>query len=276
VREVGHHMLKGTDKLRKKKTWKTTSDALIPDAETRYMDLDVRLKGGDSSGNDPICLEIVVACSDGVIRLFEFDSFTGNLQLFWESEEHSHALQRVAFAAPSCVSLGISHGTAIYAATDGFIRILSTHGETRSISEAAHPHNSGVNAWDFWGRFLITGGDDGAISITDLKNPVSQVYNFPGRHSAQIAGLRALPCRKSSLQSSVASDRSDFSIVTASVDQRITLWSVTNCGQELSKVHEALSHVGQIQSMTAWTSSEDLFVCDVGVGAQLFKIKTTW
>ena len=29
VREVGHHMLKGTDKLRKKKTWKT-SDALIP------------------------------------------------------------------------------------------------------------------------------------------------------------------------------------------------------------------------------------------------------
>merc|ERR1712213_83461 len=98
VREVGHHMLKGTDKLRKKKTWKTTSDALIPDAETRYMDLDVRLKGGDSSGNDPICLEIVVACSDGVIRLFEFDSFTGSLQLFWESEEHSHALQRVAFA----------------------------------------------------------------------------------------------------------------------------------------------------------------------------------
>ena len=117
-------------------------------------------------------------------------------------------------------------------------RILSTHGETRSISETAHPHNSGVNAWDFWGRFLITGGDDGAISITDLKNPVSQVYNFPGRHSAQIAGLRALPCHKSSLQSSVDSDRSDFLIVTASVDQRVTLWSVTNRGQELSKVHE--------------------------------------
>ena len=42
---------------------------------------------------------------------------------------------------------------------------------------------------------------------------------------------------------------------------------------------QALSHVGQIQSMTAWTCSEDLnddlFVCVVGVGAQLFKIKTT-
>ena len=96
---------------------------MILDAETRYMDLDVRLKGGGSSGNTPICLEIVVACSDGVIRLFEFDSFTGNLQLFWESEEHSHALQRETFAAPSCVvSLGISHCTAIYAATDGLIR----------------------------------------------------------------------------------------------------------------------------------------------------------
>ena len=95
---------------------------MISDAEPRYMDLDVRLKGGDSSGNDPICLEIVVACSDGVIRMFRFDSSTGNLQLFWESEEHSHALQRVAFVAPSSVSLGISHCTAIYAATDGFIR----------------------------------------------------------------------------------------------------------------------------------------------------------
>ena len=117
-------------------------------------------------------------------------------------------------------------------------RCLSTHGETRSISETAHPHKSGVNAWDFWGRFLITGGDDGAISITDLKHPASQVHNFPGRHSAQIAGLRALPCRKSSAQSSMDVEMSDFSIITASVDQRITLWSVTNCGQELSKVHE--------------------------------------
>ena len=86
------------------------------------MDLDVRLKGGDSSGSVPISLEIVVACSDGVIRMFGFDSFNGSLQLIWASEEHSHALQRVAFTSTSSVSLGIDHCTAIYAATDGLIR----------------------------------------------------------------------------------------------------------------------------------------------------------
>ena len=34
VKEVASHMLKGNDKWRKKKTWKT-SEQIIPDAETR-------------------------------------------------------------------------------------------------------------------------------------------------------------------------------------------------------------------------------------------------
>ena len=63
-REIAAHMLKGNDKIRKKKSWKT-SDLVVEDVETRFMDIDLLQQ--DSPRHEGIL--IASACSDGVIRV---------------------------------------------------------------------------------------------------------------------------------------------------------------------------------------------------------------
>ena len=84
---------------------------------------------------------------------------------------------------------------------------------------------------------------------------------FPRCHSAQISGLFILS----------SSDDGQL-VVTASVDQRVTLWSYSRDKMVLR--NQAVTHVPQVQSMAAWKDTSDtVMICVVGVGAEMFKFK---
>ena len=115
-REIAAHMLKGNDKIRKKKSWKT-SDLVVEDVETRYMDIDVLQQ--ENPGQKRIL--IASACSDGVIRVLSVsvekrmknnstyhhndkESYSNtwyknplSVEVEAQSEVHSHSFLRVKF-----------------------------------------------------------------------------------------------------------------------------------------------------------------------------------
>ena len=57
------------------------------------------------------------------------------------------------------------------------------------------------------------------------------------------------------------------------MDQRVTLWTLKE--EQLEMRAQVLSHVPQIQSMAVW-KQEDIFICVVGFGAQVFRIKNSY
>ena len=133
-REVAEHLLKGNDKIRKKKSWKT-SDLVIEDTETRYMDVDVYQNifdrnsenynglnhtGQECNREQTVGILIATACSDGVIRLMSVSSNSNtnqrktkneyntsfsstwyknplNVLLEAQTEIHSHSFLRIKF-----------------------------------------------------------------------------------------------------------------------------------------------------------------------------------
>ena len=231
VKEIASHLLKGNDKFRKKKTWK--SHDLIPDAETRYMDIDLKL------AKDTI--QIYAACSDGVLRVFEYEA---SIRLISESSVHSHALQKVI----------VSEEFILLGSTDGLLRKL----DPIKLDFEGHKtvaHQSGINGLDARGDIVVTGGDDCSISVATP----GKFLHFKEKHAAQICGARILQWTNNKAV-----------IATCSIDQRVSVWTLID-GQ-LSLKYQAFSHVPQIQAMTSYAFKDRFILCVVGVGLQMFAV----
>jgi len=285
--EMANHMLKGNDKFRKKKTWKS-HQIQIPDPETRYLDIDLKSdKDGGSSCRQR--LEICVACSDGHVRLFHFRTESDAaaaaslkkaafLELLFESAVHTHAIQKVLYWTRSSTAAAAGDRI-LWASTDGHLRLWRPHKDEEeeegfSADDVIKVHQSGVNALDRTADKVLTGGDDCAIAMTSLFGNDVTIKTFPACHAAQISELRVLDS---------SGDRVVFA--TCSVDQRVTIWELTSDDAAAAKPVElrlktqAFSHIPQIQSMAAWkttsaTTSEQMnMVCVAGVGLQLFAFK---
>ena len=346
-REIGSHLLKGNDKIRKKKSWKN-SDLVIEDTETRYMDIDVCCKGTDSVPGDdsvksniemrgPIFI-IAAACSDGVVRVLNVSTnkagecselssktnwYQNNLliDVVAETSMHTHTFLRVRILNAKRQYNGESFSvnteqndkTIILAtSTDGKLyKIIYQHNclshqdgpMQMKIEEIASLHQSGINGiWlsqdnqrtsDRSTVLVLTGGDDGAISIAELDNTgkllsaytSTKVSNSAPIHSAPITDICAIlpshPASKGNVENCLTTFHStnDNSIViaTCSVDQRVCLWKLEQrkskayspCNEssrilrpdseiELLAVSKKFSSVPDIQAMEIWTKLKSL------------------
>nr|XP_057940757.1 WD repeat-containing protein 6 isoform X2 [Doryrhamphus excisus] len=235
------------------------------DPETRYMSMAV-MEQNQHGGL------VVLACSDGAVRLFSVSESKRQLDLLWETFHH----QRCVLSVATCSledGKGNRYMMLFSAATDGQIAVWDLT-QTTSISSPGSPlatpptpcliiaaHQSGVNSLAVWadthqdGSCLVTvssGGDDGQLTasiirarypredgktgdVTPLCLHLLSQWNIPLAHSAPLTSLRFL---KSHL------------IVTASCDQRICLWKV--CSTGISHKGVLCSHVADAAGMAVW------------------------
>ena len=147
---------------------------LINDAETRYMDL-------VCFENEPeLVLDIVLACSDAVLRKFRFDMSKDRLQLLSESHPpESHAFLRVQKCFDQ-ISFDQIQADFVTSSTNG--KVIFWNFENMSKIREVRVHKSGINSmmWLEKGT-LVTGGDDGAmgcVSFPDLLKELKVIKHF--------------------------------------------------------------------------------------------------
>lgn len=188
-KDIKSHFLSGWLHRSSRKPWTEQLQVIVPDPETRFMDLEI-LERGEGF------FHIFSACSDGHIRLHELDINKKQLELILEQDFHSCCVLRVKIVENQGRSLLISTGT------DGKLAIWDAERITSDPPMGFLAlHQSGINSLDCkWvspRRLLIlTGGDDNALILTHVDvdwEQKSAVGSFKiGRHlsahSSQISG----------------------------------------------------------------------------------------
>lgn len=234
--ELANHILGW--KKKKQKTWKDPLDEESSLMDIRYMDLAVKSSGGGE------VVEIFAACSDGVLRILKYDhckSFSVRITLDYESEPYSHALLRVGI---------LENNVIMVTTTDGTVQRWS---HDRQLVGKTRLHQSGIGALSVANKdaYYLTGGDDCALNVM-RSNEAGRIEKLAA-HSAAITCCAVLDQQH---------------CVTASVDQRVSLWQIGVTDVVLLK--QAFSHVPDIQDMAAWKCEGNTYsVLLVGLGQQL-------
>ena len=191
--------------------------------------------------------QIVLACSDAVLRKFRFDLASGKLQLAAESDPpETHAFLRIRKSG--------SGNEFLTSGTSGKI-ILWSLDSLAKIKEFSSVHISGINSMlSLPNVGVVTGGDDGGLG---LHGP--EIRTKILAHSGHVTGIAAL---------------NEAHLVTCSVDQRVTVWAI-NPGLEKSfqMVAQKFSHVPDPHDVLVLNGQlvGEFFVVVVGVGLQVFK-----
>ncbi|KAM9098590.1 WD repeat-containing protein 6 [Sarcophilus harrisii] len=247
------------------------------DPETRYMSIVVVTSPWQSPG-----LVLAAACSDGSVRLFLVDELARKAQLFAESFYHQRCVLKIQTLTYEA-GAGTRGVVLCSAATDGSIafwditaildrapQVLESPGRMQPPCDLGRPcltvqaHSCGVNSLHIRetraGQYLVaSGSDDGSIHVclVAVKMPlipqgpsqedgkfipesrvhVVQKFSVVSAHAAHVTGLRVL--------------RPDL-LVSASVDQRLTFWSLGPTG--LTFVSSRVCHVADVAEMDCWTS----------------------
>jgi len=199
---------------------------------------------------DVICLKrdqlkfnIVLACSDAILRKFVFDSSTEKLQLVSESNPpETHAFLCVS---KSSEAVGFDFLTS---GTDGKVKFwnLDSLAKVKEVSV----HGSGINSLrSLPGLGIVTGGDDGSLGLI-----ASEIELKKGANSGHVTGIAALD-----------EDR----VVTCSADQRVSVWKI--CDEKFLLQSQRFSHVPDLQDVIV-CKGRDVFVVVVGAGMQCFKV----
>uniref|UniRef100_A0A8C4TKY3 tRNA (34-2'-O)-methyltransferase regulator WDR6 n=1 Tax=Erpetoichthys calabaricus TaxID=27687 RepID=A0A8C4TKY3_ERPCA len=248
------------------------------DPETRYMCLAV-VEAGDCKGDGVI---VVAACSDGAVRAFSLQEEQRRLVLLWESFYHQRCVLCVAVFSQCwdthCRQMFLCSG-----ATDGNIAIwdISESATKEENEDSSAPqwltpsllvsaHQCGVNCLDVGetevpGQYLVlSGSDDNSLHVclVDISNRMAplqllRTFSVVSAHAAPITGARWL---------------TPHFLVSASVDQRVVLWSVREAS--LSWQEACLSHVADVSSLEIWQKEDGdktvLSVC--GQGLQVLQL----
>ncbi|XP_074139331.1 tRNA (34-2'-O)-methyltransferase regulator WDR6 isoform X2 [Sminthopsis crassicaudata] len=247
------------------------------DPETRYMSIVVVTSPQQRPG-----LVLAAACSDGSVRLFLVDELARKAQLFAESFYHQRCVLKIQTLTYEA-GTGTRGVVLCSAATDGSIafwditaildrapEVLESPGRMQPPCDLGRPcltvqaHSCGVNSLHIretrTGQYLVaSGSDDGSIHVclVAVKMPlipqgpsqedrkftpethvhVVQKFSVVSAHAAHVTGLRVL--------------RPDL-LVSASVDQRLTFWSLGSTG--LAFVSSRVCHVADVAEMDCWTS----------------------
>lgn len=239
IRECVNFMLKSSDLDRRK----NKNNVVDFDPETRFMSLFV--DGGKT---------IYVGCSDGYIRVLEFDDTHGELTLVSEN-----FYGRCILHITEIVVGG--HSFLVTVATDGLINFWQKGMQDGStaIFRLSH-HESGINGFDwrplsedsFW---VVTGGDDQAI-VGSIVYFIKDTMTFssslqlkcPFRHTAQVTGIKFI---------------NDTEFLSVGVDQQVLKNSVENV-----KMYETVrySSVADVKGLSLVSNSQAVvYGCGVDV-----------
>ncbi|KAI9558766.1 hypothetical protein GHT06_015555 [Daphnia sinensis] len=245
--DVRTHFLRGWLRRTTNKPWIHCGDqpSLIPDPETRYMDVDV-VHRGDSN------FHIIAACSDSFIRIFSLALDGCRLDLFQELSFHNCCVLQVKVVADA-------YGNSILfsTGTNGRLAVwnITSLEEDKGIEPigSLRVHQSGINSLDCqWvdvDRMLIlTGGDDNALICTKVEIScernvlefIDQQKQFP--HAAQISGVAML---------------NNNLCLSVSLDQRLILWKKRDT--QLTCLAIICCDVSDIQGLDVFPGSRALY-----------------
>ena len=187
--EVAHHFLKGNDKQRLK-TWRDHD--LIDDTEPAFLSVAISTEVNN----------IFVSCSDGVVRRWSFDMDKRSLTFLSQSDTFPNAMLKILKLSSS--------GMVLAADTAGRLQVFDAQLQRKNVVE--NIHQNGINALlEFInGKIVISGGDDGHISLTNIEEMARD--NVIPAHAAPITRLTRIP----------------NGFCSVSIDQRITFYSGDN------------------------------------------------
>ncbi|XP_067396469.1 tRNA (34-2'-O)-methyltransferase regulator WDR6 [Emydura macquarii macquarii] len=256
------------------------------DPETRYMSIAV------VAGSDAPCLFLAAACSDGSVRIFLLLEPAQKLLPVAESFHH----QRCVLKAETFVhrAAGDKRHFLCSAATDGRIAFWDitaalqhaaaalevASGELQPLALGAPSltvpaHSCGVNSLHVWqtvaGQYLVaSGSDDGSIHVCRVAvdaAPSEPVPSLPGgvEPPGASAGARLLlleafsrPCAHAAQVTGLRVLRPDL-LVSASVDQRLTLWRLGT--SSFTFLGSRFCHVADVAELDCWGSQERGYGC---------------
>ncbi|PNS14247.1 hypothetical protein CAC42_6760 [Sphaceloma murrayae] len=170
--------------------------------------------------------------------------------------------------------------------TDGYAALMgrcsdgdTTKGPTGSLEmvERFKVHQSAVHTssllpWSEGTYLLFSGGDDNALSISIVQSRGNgdSTLTIPRAHAAALTALAVI-------DHDLATGK--VLIVTAGLDQRIKLWSITVDAQQtgvagllVTKVEDKYLPVADVSSVCSWEDESDTRVMVCGVGWDVWKV----
>ncbi|NWI12188.1 WDR6 protein, partial [Crypturellus soui] len=256
--------------------------------ETRYMALSV-VPVPDAEQLPPPCRLLAAACSDGSVRVFGLLEAARKLVLLAESFHHERCVLKVEVflhgedGDRSCflcsaatdgiiafwdVTAPLAEATAALCSTEGALQPRALGTPLLTVTA----HSCGVNSLHVrpapHGRVLVTSGsDDGSIHVCLLEAVraggeaalhLLERHAWPCAHAAHVTGIRAL--------------RPDL-VLSASVDQRLTLWRLGPRG--LEPLSTTFFHVPDLAEMDCWEAEAggELHYCCVLCGQGLEMVR---
>ncbi|CAB3254243.1 unnamed protein product [Arctia plantaginis] len=259
--ELIDYLVKGTDKERKgNQPWKNCYVDFDP--EMRIMDLDIH------KFNQKFV--IFAGCSDAYLRVFSFGATENKLEILKAKKYHSTCILKT-----KCIQM-YDKNILVTCTTRGdvtFWDITNIFDTDLTPFFSTKTNKSGINSIIFTtianNKFLIgTGGDDNAIHLVLLEIPdqnnlgsmkVLNTWNSSNFHSSQITGLCSV----------------DSYLISASIDQRITLlqWKIIGEEIECNFVNQVYTDVADVQGMELLeVSSDTLTVCVFGKGMEVLAV----
>ncbi|XP_067159501.1 tRNA (34-2'-O)-methyltransferase regulator WDR6 [Apteryx mantelli] len=241
------------------------------DPETRYMSLSV-VPGTDAEQLPTPCKFLAAACSDGSVRVFGLLEAARKLVLVAESFHHQRCVLKVE-AFLHVPAGGARRCFLCSAATDGSVAFWDITAPITEAADALHraagemqplalgtplltvmAHSCGVNSLHVRempeGRYLVaSGSDDGSIHVCRLEVAlgdgaaglrVLERLSQPCAHAAHVTGVRVL--------------RPDL-VLSASVDQRLTLWQLGPGG--LEALSTTFFHVPDLAELDCWEAAAE-------------------
>ncbi|XP_068617481.1 tRNA (34-2'-O)-methyltransferase regulator WDR6 [Battus philenor] len=238
VEDLVDFLIKGTDKERKgDKTWRNCSVDFDP--ETRIMDLEI-IKFDDR------LFYIYAGCSDSLIRIFQFKYDTVvSFKSVGTLNYHKTCILTTHWLKHSDKSILISCSTRGEVC---FWNVTKTNEGTNTDDKpffTTTANKSGINC--FKTKFIsetqlliASGGDDNSIHIKLLKInddlssvSVTHSWEFDKYHSSQITGLII----------------HDHVIITASIDQRVTVLKINESETSVVYFYQKTTDVADVQGI---------------------------
>ena len=216
---------------------------MIDDAETRYLSVQVKIVDN--------VLVILTACSDGVLRLWNWEINSKKVVLVSETEVMDNVILKIVW-----------HDIGFLAAnTLGNITFRSLP-DLKVNWKLLKLHENGINALCVdSNRIAFSGGDDGSISVSDLQQE-KILHKSRQISAAHITGIQTVD-----IEDSIEN------LISVSVDQRITRWLVNRKDKSISVLNQSLSSVPDIHDMVAWVrktpDGDQTLVAMVGNGIEI-------
>ncbi|GIX70552.1 WD repeat-containing protein 6 [Caerostris darwini] len=251
------------------------------DPQTRLMDVAISNFENDELSSGKYIIS--TACSDSYFRIYTFDINSRDLTLCCNLHHGEHCILKLS----QILVTNYSRKVLFFAtgATDGFIKVFNQKSFKYTDSTSSNDllpslifpdlqlkvHQSGVNALDAksisdteW--IIGSAGDDTALSVTLIKfvnlpsgeikcNELNKACENSA-HASQITGIKILD---------------EKTLVTASVDQRVNIWTLKFVENNLI-IDFALSKISlipDIAHLEAWqnefTKNWTLLMCGQGV-----------